>query len=267
MCVVVAGCTGPALAPSAARVVSPPAAATFIAAHAAGAAAGAEHAMSPLHRAELARRGRGPAASVDPLWAAAAPLLDFEAAAVISGGHGFVHALYVARPRRSPATGPTSVWRVDLDPLGRVVWGEPVRLLADPSAVVVGAGATPSPVVAALGTLRPPHGVRLGAPVGVRSAAGDGYYGLALRRPGQPEAVMFVIVDEEGAAGPDRWSFGQPVPLGDPDDHHALAPPWGSWLDGMPPADRDLLRAYLAALGPRVRFPDAQTHTGQTPVP
>jgi hypothetical protein len=223
-CLVAAGCAGSGLA-AARPAASPPAAATFIAAHVAGAAALAEPGRSPLHRAELARRGRA-SELPDPLWAVAAPALDFEPAGALEDGYGFAHALYIARPRRSPTTGPASVWRVDLDPLGRVIWGEPVRLLGSPAASVV----------------------RAADRVGVRSAAGDGYVGVVVRCPGRPDLVAFAILDEDGTVGPDRWSFDQPLPLGDPDDHHALAPPFGPGLEEVPSADRPLLRAYLAAL-------------------
>jgi hypothetical protein len=68
-----------------------------------------------------------------------------------------------------------------------------------------------------------------------------------------PDAVVFVTLDEDGAIAPDAWSFGQPIPLGDPDDHHALAPPFALQPDGLSSTDRDLLRAYLTAIGPRLR--------------
>jgi hypothetical protein len=247
------GWGGAPLVRSAPSVAGPPAAATFIAAHAAGDAGPVAGVVSPLYRAELVRRGRAAAWPLEPLWAEAAPRLAFAPVATIADGHGFVHALYVARPRSEDEHGgPATVWRVDLDPAGRVVWGEPARLLTGPTAIPVPTGAAPAPLVAALDALSARLDARLGEPVGVGSAAGDGYFGVSVRRPGRPDAVVFVIVDEEGDLAPDAWSFGQPIPLGDPDDHHALAPPFGLRADGLSSGDRDLLRSYLGAIGPRL---------------
>jgi hypothetical protein len=251
-----AGCLGEPFVAAAPSVASPSAAATFIAAHAAGDLRPAERAASALHRAELLRRGRRPEELFDSFWAAAAPLLSFAPALTVSDGYGFVHALYVVRPRRSPSAGPVGVWRVDLDPAGRVVWGEPVRLLADTSATAVPAGFAPPSVVSALAVLPAPAGVRLGEPFGVHSATGDGYYGLTVERAGRPDAVAFFIVDEHGAIGPDRWSFGQPTPAGDPNDRDALTPPSSPHLSGLSSADGELLRAYLAATLPPITIVD-----------
>jgi hypothetical protein len=64
-----------------------------------------------------------------------------------------------------------------------------------------------------------------------------------VHRPGQPDVVAFAMVDEDGAVGPERWTFGQSVPCGDPDDDHAVAAPFGPALDELPAADRELMRA------------------------
>src|SRR5207248_4362622 len=77
--------------------VEPPAAAAFVAAHAAAVAA-PPASLSPLYAAESIRRGRG-ADAPDGLWLEAVPRLRFELVAWLSDKRGFEHALYLARPR------------------------------------------------------------------------------------------------------------------------------------------------------------------------
>jgi hypothetical protein len=240
-----AACALPAPRPT--PDAEPPLAAAFVAAHADP--AGPAPALSPLHRAELARRGAG-AAERDPLWAEAAPRLAFAYVGVLTDAGGFGHALYTARPLRPGAEGPTTVWRLDLDPRGRVVWGEPVRLLEGTAVRTVRAD---DPAAAGLGSLPlPPRwaGLVPGGVLGVRTADGAGYHAVGLhRRPGgSPDAFLFVIADARGGLSRDPWSFGQPVPLADTSGGRALARPFLPDEPGLAAEDRALLRAYLGTL-------------------
>jgi hypothetical protein len=59
---------------------------------------------------------------------------------------------------------------------------------------------------------------------------------------------LFVIADVDGALSRDQWSYGQPVPVADPDGGRALARPFLPEEPGLSSDDRALLRAYLATL-------------------
>lgn len=226
----------------------PPAAAAFVAAHVRADAAPVALVTSPLYRAEAARRGRP--AGLDPLWAEAARLVAFVYVGGLVDERGFAHALYTARPRRPGADGPTTVWRLDLDPRGRVVWGEPVRLLPGTGVrSVVGGHAAADPAA-----LPSPDGWASLSPdevVGVRAENGAGYYAVGLHRGAgrpRPAAVLFVIADDAGGLTRDPWSFGRPLPIGDAAGGRVLARPYGTDEPGLSVDERELLRAYLRTL-------------------
>jgi hypothetical protein len=198
--------------------VEPPAAATFVASHAAALAA-PPVTLSPLYAAESVRRGHG-AEALDGLWREAAPRLRFEPVAWLADGRGFAHALYLARPRERP--GPTTVWRIDVDPRGRVIWGEPVRLLQPAVAVV-----------------------RSGDRVAFASDDGGGY--VALPRPDR-RGFRFLIVDADGSAVDDPWTFSRPYHLFDADGHALEVPPLSPSDRSLGVEVRALLRDYLDGL-------------------
>jgi hypothetical protein len=218
---VIAGCAPLALL-AGVRVppapVEPPAAAAFIAAHAATVAV-TPPPLSPLYAVESIRRGRG-ADALDGLWLEAAPRLRFELLAWLAGERGFGHALYLARPKERP--GPTTVWRIDLDPRGRVIWAEPVRLLRT-----------------AVSVERSSDGVA------VVTAEGDGY--VALPRP-DGRGFRFLIADADGSAVDDPWSFGRLYNMYDAEGHALTVPPLSPTDPSLDRDARALLADYLEAL-------------------
>ncbi len=67
------------------------------------------------------------------LWVEATPTLDFTYLGAVKDGDGFTYALYEARPKHPDGpNAPTSLWRIDLDPEGRVIWAEFARLFDQP---------------------------------------------------------------------------------------------------------------------------------------
>lgn len=227
-------------------VVEPSAAASFRAAHALADAPRVAAVVSPLYWAELRRRGRG-APALNPLWRDSVHVLDFAYVGEIVDDAGFAHLLYAARPRDNP-DGPTSVWRVDLDPDGRVIWGEPTRLLPGGGQPAV-PGAQSD---AARQLIRLAVGGQLsaGGLVGVRSPNGDGYYAMGLHQNGsdRPSTVVFFGVDAAGSRVPDYWSFGRDVPIPTGPGSSRLSEPFRVERSGLPPEDRELLRRYLRTI-------------------
>jgi hypothetical protein len=229
------------------RFVEPVAAAAFLAAHAQADAPRVAASVSPLYWAELRRRGRG-APALNPLWLESVRVLDFAYTGGIVDEGGFVHVLYAARPKKDP-DGPTSVWRVDLDPAGRVIWGEPIRLLPDggePATPGARSDAARRLVGAASGDDR----LSAGGLLGVRSSSGDGYYALGLHRDGavRPATVVFFAVDAAGARVPDYWSFGREVPIPTGPNSSRLSEPFRIERSGLAAEDRELLRQYLRTI-------------------
>jgi hypothetical protein len=223
LALVLAGACAPVPLPSSLTPapIEPPAAAAFIAAHTVPGAV-LPGTVSPLYAAESTRRGRG-AGALDGLWREAAPRLRFALiAAQTDGGQGLAYALYLARPRGRAE--PITVWRIDLDAGGRVIWGEAVRLLHGPVRVV-----------------------RLADRVGVVADDGEGY--LVVTQPGG-RGVRFVTLYGDGSSVDDPWSFVRDLRLEDGRDVPPLSP-----TDPALDADlRRLLVDYLVALDPpRVR--------------
>jgi hypothetical protein len=241
-----AACALPAYRPT--PYAEPSAAAVFVAAHADP--HGPPPGLSPLHRAELARR-RVPSVERNPLWAEAATRLVFGYLGGLVDRDGFGHALYVARPKRTDVDGPTTLWRIDLDPAGRVIWGEPVRLLEGTAVRRVVDADAATAELADLPRPRRWSGLTPGRVVGVRAEDGAGYYAVGLhRRPGgRPDAVLFVIAETGGALSRDPWSYGQPVPVADGTGGRLVAGPFQPEEPGLTEDERALLRAYLLTLG------------------
>ncbi len=230
----------------------PSAASAFIASQRDHDPSAAERATSPLYRAEMQRRGRGEEWPFSGLWTEATSQLDFRFVGAIADGMGFTYALYAARSK--PPVGPdspTSLWRIDLAPEGRVIWGELARIFTSPDVEIVYA----PPDGAASSTVALPWAVSDGgdqprSAFGMRSAAGDAYLALGLgwRQMGddRPARVAFVMLDARGNVLPDCWSFGQPIPSWDPEWHPV--DPRTFDLGELDSADAATLEAYLASL-------------------
>jgi hypothetical protein len=225
--------------------VAPRAATRFLTAHGTADASGVAASVSPLYWAELRRRGRD-AEGLNPIWTESAPLLEFAYVGGIEDNEGFKHLLYSARPK-THSGGPTSVWRVDLDPGERVIWGEPTRLLSSEAQP-----ATPGPRVDAarrlVRSMSSGEEQRDGGLVGVNSANGDGYYALGLYREGaaRPTTVVYFGVDQDGARVPDFWSFGRDRPVGSGSSR--LTPLFRLDSTGLAAEDNELLARYLRTI-------------------
>jgi hypothetical protein len=220
---VVAGCQSQVtvLAPAAPAAITtgtaPATATAFLIAYGAGDEAAAEGLASPLYGAEWARRGlsvrdrlsvrgRGPRSESPPT------RLDFSYINGSTDRDGSGRHLYLARP--SVSGGIPTVWRVDADQRGRVIWAEMVWLFADslvdPQPVLDAGAASGLPLPPDLAALHP----RLVAGVRARSGT-EGYYAFEIETPtavGGQAATVFMGVDEDGDARPGAWSYGRPDP-------------------------------------------------------
>jgi hypothetical protein len=161
---------------------------------------------------------------------------------------GFGHYLYVATPPRWHLQ-PTlpSVWRVDTDPDGSVIWAELVYRFGGGAAVTVTEGdsaAPDAPIPAAWAYRHPRPLVRLQA-----DTTPESYNLIRINPPGTSHgarpggtALVFYGVDEEGGVRPGAWSHGEPVGTDQADGQpHPPALRLDAGLDG-------LQTAYVAAL-------------------
>jgi hypothetical protein len=212
----------PAVGPREVIAAEPAIAAAFVAAYARADLATAELAASPLYTAEWARRGvsrpereailprRDPTSPVE--WAHFSYLGGF----VDSLGFGYL--LYLAHPTAADRIPSPTVWRVDTDPDGRVIWIEMVWLFSEDTDAVDPV----APEQAAAGEARVAAGDgRSQLVLGARSAGGrQGYYGL---RPAKSASVgtaagrsrtglIFFAIDGEGYLRPGAWSYGERLP-------------------------------------------------------
>jgi hypothetical protein len=263
VCLVILGCNSPLEAAASPSSKSAPGielvtersrTAAFLAAYANADEAGAENLASPLYAAEWARRGLSvterqallePAATSD----VADGWLEFSWVGGMSDGRGFEHLLFTARPIGPRAGQQTSIWRVDTDASGSVIWLELVFLLApdltDTSTVHENEMGGSVPLPATLAALRPRW------IVAVRSAeTSEGYYVLAVpgsatgtssEAPGM--SVVYFGVDSDGQVRPGAWSYGQanpgPSTYGRPPAPHPVA---------LSPELNTLERGYVATL-------------------
>ena len=230
----------------------PPSAAAFIASQRDHDSVEAARVTSPIFRAELARRGRGTEWPFYGLWIEATSRLDFRFVSAVTDGSGFTFALYAARPRISVGPdSPTSLWRIDLDPEGRVIWGELARIFTSPEVEVVQAlgDDIDSATTALPWTASNVDDGQLSV-FGVRSKAGDAYLAVGFGQRGttddRPSKVTFVMLNASGKVLPNCWSFGQPSPTWDAEWHPA--DPSAFDIDGLDPADVQTLETYLASI-------------------
>ena len=195
----------------------------FVTALAHGDEATAEQVASPLYQAEWTRRGltvrdrTALARSSSDLPVPGAEKLHFTSIGRVDTSQGFRQLLYVARPANDDQAAPSSVWRIDTDPRGQVIWAEMVFLLDADSApfTPVEAGDTSKEIN--LPGYFP--GLDPQVVMGVRSATGsEGYYAVKITnsstqkaKGGDSTGIVFFGVDDDGAIRPGVWSYAQSV--------------------------------------------------------
>jgi len=203
---------------SAPTAAVPSATASFVSAYGRGDIATMEAIASPLYFVEWARQGvsLGEQASLlqEHQHAPSGEWLYLFYETGLVDSRGFGHYLYVGRP--ISATGSPSIWRVDADASGRVIWMEMVWLFSSRSlavqAVQPDAASADSPVRSVL-----PSGPS-DVVFGVRSADGvEGYYGVSPLHAVQATAasldtVQFYAVDDTGKFRLPGWSYGERFP-------------------------------------------------------
>jgi hypothetical protein len=225
----------------------PAAAAAFIAAQRDRDTDVASRVTSPLYHAEMSRRGLGAQWPLRTLWVDATAQLSFSFVGEVSDSHGFTYALYTARPKTPVgAQPPTSLWRIDLDPEGRVIWGELARVFDRPDVRVTGGrqGALHLSSLAQPATISP---YRRGQQLAfvARSEAGDAYVAFH-PDPADPGGVVFAQEDASGALGPSYWSYGQATRAGGDQWQSVSAVMLARY--GLADGDVQTLHAYLDAL-------------------
>jgi len=209
------------LSPNDGVVPEPIHAAEFVAAFARGDEVAADRVASPLYRAEWSLRDVSieDRLSILPHPAASnGSATDWARFTYVNGfvdGGGFGHLLYAALATAGGDHQSPSLWRVDTDPDGKVIWNEMVWLCSDRTTSVAPIDTTTSasdiPVPAMFASSVPWH------VLGVRSTRGnEGYYAVALRnQPSrQPAAdaappTMFFAVDGDGQIRIGAWTYGR----------------------------------------------------------
>ena len=221
----------------------PPATEGFVTAYGHSDYATIERVASPLYFVEWARQGvsLGEQASLleQHQRSATGEWLYLTYATGVVDSRDFGHYLYVGRP--ISGSGAPSVWRVDTDSTGQVIWIELVWLFSSRSVVAEVLTPTGGQDDSALRSLLPAGtGDRV---FGVRSADSlEGYYGVVPLPVPQPTAsgpdnVQFYAVDESGAFRLPVWSYGERFP------NHPLA-----GKQPLQPEQARVLSAYLASI-------------------
>ena len=217
---------------------APPSTAGFVAAYGRGDMGAMEALASPLYFAEWARRGvsLNDQASLiqEHQRAPTGEWLILSYATGFVDGRGFGHYLYVGRPISTAGSPSASVWRVDADAAGRVIWIEMVWLFNDRSLafdVLRPDGARNDSALRSLLPSRPTDVI-----FGVRSPDGiEGYYGVA-QLPGVESAargrngVQFYVVDDSGVYRLPAWTYGERIPNRPLADRQQLQPEQASVL-------------------------------------
>jgi hypothetical protein len=191
--------------------------AAFLAALSRGDEEAAEKVTSPLYRAEWERRGLS-RAERRSLHADMPSRAAFAFAGGARDAAGFGHHLYLAQPPPRWHLQPTSpsVWRVDTDPDGWVIWAELVYLFGSGGSITAteaGASGPDAPMPAALASRHPRPLVRLQADATPESYNLIRVDRSATSRRASPggAALVFYGADEEGGLRPGAWSYGEPV--------------------------------------------------------
>lgn len=214
----------------AAVVPEPRAARQFVDAYARVDEATIAHLTSSLYRFELARRGYGDRLAVVPVpWddnapRPAMPWLRFTYLDGIADSNGFTHLLYVARSTLADERqAPTTVWRVDLDPDGRIIWADVVFGFGEAKGYSVHRTTDVHlrdlpeiPVLQSLQVIWP--SLQPQVLLTVTSLDGQVYYALGLVSKGKtlagggvPDVVIFFATDEDHHVFSDAWSYGKRI--------------------------------------------------------
>jgi hypothetical protein len=188
----------------------PPEAAAFFSAYRLGDETTAEQVASPLYLKEWARR-KVPfdhrlawVQYVRAENATAADWIDVSyAKGVFADGQG--HLLYIGRSTQPGRTARQSVWRLDTDSTGRVIWAEMVWLFSDATNELTIFSDLAEPAQDAF----PPVFQRMHpeAVYGIHSATGwEGYYGVR-HLAGDKPVYSFFAVDEYGQIRVGAWTY------------------------------------------------------------
>jgi hypothetical protein len=180
----------------------------FIDAYRRGDEVAVENVASPLYRQEWVRRGVSferrqawlPSGQTRPDGTTGVFSLAFISGLV--GDDSLSHLLYLAR---SGDDSNESVWRVDADAAGRVIWAEMVWLFSADTKALTNVSTPREAGVAAL----PPRLARLHPDmlIGVRDSVGwEGYYAARYIANGE-YVVNFFGLDEYGDLRPGAWSY------------------------------------------------------------
>lgn len=230
--------------------LEPPAAAAFIASQRDQDAVAASQVTSRLFHAELDRRGLSASWPLDPLWSEATSELRFTFVHALADRNGFTSALYTARPMSGDS--PVTLWRLDLDPEGRVIWGDFLWLFGDVNVRTISTASASARVASSLAIAPREAGSPLPCLVfGIVSAAGDGYLALGLNCGGtagttSAPPVAFATIDKAGTLRPGFWSFGDIGPATDASG--SVAPPRAFDLRSLSAQDASTLQTYEAGL-------------------
>ncbi len=200
----------------------PQATAGFLAAYSRGDESTADQLASPLYRAEWERLGLSAEARTRLVWPDHRPgepfqeVLRFTFVGGVADSLGFGHLLFASRPALPGRPATPSVFRVDVDPAGRVIWLELVWHFGDGVPAVRSArgaadpGGVPLPAAPCCASLL----------FGAAAVGGsEGYYAYSFGGDGTPSSgpsqtplptlVRFFAVDASGQIRPDAWSYGQ----------------------------------------------------------
>jgi hypothetical protein len=194
--------------------------ASFLAARVEGDEEAAEEVASPLYAAKWARRGLS-AAQRRALHPEGLLGIHFAFVGGVLDAAGFGHYLYLTTPTAQPDPhqdlhpGSWSVWRVDTDPAGRVVWMELVWLFSPDvalTATIGGMAQLAGAVPATLQPLRPEVLIRIQATSTPESynLIHIGKANLLSDQAPDGGVVAFYGTDEDGRLRPGVWSYGQP---------------------------------------------------------
>jgi hypothetical protein len=188
---------------SAPNPVGPTAIPTTVATFVQGDAAGDEATMlpvaSPIFWIELSRRGvttTAQRAEVRPRG------LTFTPRGGTRDAHGFGHWFYTTRSARSAGKAPLTIWRIDSDLNGLVIWIEPVYFFSGCDDAMIGANPPPSHGQSdEILTVSPMTQFALHC-----TATAEGYYVIQSRDGHQ---ISYSAVNAYGDVLPGAWSFGQ----------------------------------------------------------
>ena len=229
----------------------PPDAAAFITSQRDQDSQTASRVTSSLFHAELDRRGLKASWPLDPLWSKATSTLTFTYVDALTDRNGFTSVLYTARPNGE--TSPVTLWRLDLDPNGKVIWGDFLWLFSNANVGTVSASSASPRIISSLALARRQADTPRPCLVfGVVSTAGDGYLALGLNCWGSGRSststppVAYATIDKSGTIQPGYWSFGALTPATDASGK--VKAPRIFNLQDLSPGDASTLKTYEASL-------------------